>query len=410
MNDIYDPTNDFKFENLSMTSPSSVSGGVYFSKFLMNRNSLYIQTPKCSTKSGVIKLGKKIHMDLVFTNVNEEFIQWIETLETTTRKLIYANREKWFDTELDEDDIESYFTPTVKLFKSGKQYLVRVNMSQRINGTPAVKIYDEAELDVAPEALDDKTTMITILEVQGVRCSAKSFQIELVLKQAMVIKPVEIFEKCIIKERSKLGVLNDKSANDNLESLSSSSLKVQMTNSLAAEEPINVNENPILTPFRIEDAQYETPSPLITAHKVGVLNEKMCNKDNLEAEQNTLINDSPINESSMNESPINDSPMDTPIQIETENKYELEPFEIDLDDTNIKAEDTVYLKDKTEVYYEMYKNARKKAKLAKSLALSSFMEARRIKNMYMLDDLEDSDEDDEMDLENMENEGSDEDE
>jgi hypothetical protein len=384
MNDIYDPTNDFKFENLSMTSPSSVSGGVYFSKFLMNRNPLYIQTPKCSTKSGVIKSGKKIHMDLVFTNVNEEFIQWIETLETTTRKLIYTNREKWFDMELDEDDIESYFTPTVKLFKSGKQYLVRVNMIQRINGTPAVKIYDETEVDVAPEALDDKTTMITILEVQGVRCSAKSFQIELVLKQIMVIKPLEIFEKCIIKERSKQGSLSDHFLNDNLES---SLLKVQMTNSLAAEEPniqINVNENPSFNKDDVEES---------------VNGESVINVETTPNIQNSEQSESNV-----------DIPMSNVTQEPTENKYELEPFEIDLDDTNIKAEDTVYLKDKTEVYYEMYKNARKKAKLAKSLALSSFMEARRIKNMYMLDDLEDSDEDDELDLENMENEGSDEDE
>jgi hypothetical protein len=388
MNDIYDPTNDFKFENLSMTSPSSVSGGVYFSKFLMNRNPLYIQTPKCSTKSGVIKSGKKIHMDLVFTNVNEEFIQWIETLETTTRKLIYANREKWFDMELDEDDIESYFTPTVKLFKSGKQYLVRVNMSQRINGTPAVKIYDEAEVDVAPEALDDKTTMITILEVQGVRCSAKSFQIELVLKQIMVIKPLEIFEKCIIKERSKQG-----SSNNNLES---SSLKVQMTNSLAAEEPniqISVNENTSLNKDDVEESVNDV--------------ETTPNIQNSEQSESNV--DIPMSNVDIPMSNV-DIPMSNVTQEPTENKYELEPFEIDLDDTNIKAEDTVYLKDKTEVYYEMYKNARKKAKLAKSLALSSFMEARRIKNMYMLDDLEDSDEDDEIDLENMENEGSDEDE
>ena len=33
-----------------------------------------------------------------------------------------------------------------------------------------------------------------------------------------------------------------------------------------------------ITPFRIEDAQYATLSPLITAHKVGVLNEKRCKK------------------------------------------------------------------------------------------------------------------------------------
>jgi len=32
------------------------------------------------------------------------------------------------------------------------------------------------------------------------------------------------------------------------------------------------------TPFRIEDAQYATPSPLITTHKVGVLNEKRCKR------------------------------------------------------------------------------------------------------------------------------------
>ena len=34
--------------------------------------------------------------------------------------------------------------------------------------------------------------------------------------------------------------------------------------------------NNFFTPFRIKDAQYATPSTLITAHKVGVLNEKRC--------------------------------------------------------------------------------------------------------------------------------------
>ena len=202
----------------------------------------------------------------------------------------------------------------------------------------------------------------------------------------MVIKPLEIFEKCIIKERSKQG-----SSNNNLES---SSLKVQMTNSLAAEEPniqINVNENPSFNKDDVEES---------------VNDESVINVETTPNIQNSEQSESNVDIPMSNV----DIPMSNVTQEPTENKYELEPFEIDLDDTNIKAEDTVYLKDKTEVYYEMYKNARKKAKLAKSLALSSFMEARRIKNMYMLDDLEDSDEDDEIDLENMENEGSDEDE
>jgi hypothetical protein len=356
MNNIHDATSDFKFENLSMTSPASISGGAYFSKYLINRESLYIQTPKCSTKMGVVKSGKKMHMDLVFTNMDEEFIQWIESLETTTRKMIYANREKWFDMELDEDDIENYFTPTVKLFKSGKQYLVRVNINQRVNGTPAAKIYDETEVDVSPETLDDKSTMITIIEVQGVRCSAKSFQIDLVLKQIMVIKPVEIFDKCIIKTRT--------GGKDVAQSLAPN---IQMT-----VTPNNYDQITFLDEPK-DDTQVDEP------------------KD-----------DTQVDEPKENDQNI--FVVEEEIQPETQSDL----LEVDLDGVDFKEEDTIVLKDKTEVYYEMYRNARKKAKLAKSLALSSFMEARRIKNMYMLDDLEDSD--DELDLENMENEGSEEDE
>ena len=69
-------------------------------------------------------------------------------------------------------------------------------------------------------------------------------------------------------------------------------------------------------------------------------------------------------------------------------------LEINLDIEEIKDNDTIHLKEKTEVYYQMYREARQKAKLAKSLALSSYLEARRIKNLYMLDDIDDSDESD----------------
>ena len=41
----------------------------------------------------------------------------------------------------------------------------------------------------------------------------------------------------------------------------------------------------------------------------------------------------------------------------------------------------------------MYKEAKRKAKVARDLALSSYLEAKRIKNVYMLEDTTDSDED-----------------
>jgi DNA-directed RNA polymerase specialized sigma24 family protein len=51
----------------------------------------------------------------------------------------------------------------------------------------------------------------------------------------------------------------------------------------------------------------------------------------------------------------------------------------------------------------MYREARRKAKIARNLALSSYLDAKRIKNTYMLEDIDDSEESD-LDLEDLENE------
>ena len=311
MNDIFDTNADFPFDKISLITPTSMSGGVHFSKILINKKQLYIQSPKCKTKQGVVKSGKKIHADLVFSHDDEEFIQWIEMLELTIRKHIFTNREKWFDMDMDEDDIESYFSPTVKIFKSGKQYIMRVNVSQRVGSSP-LKIYDENETDVEMDTIQENTPIITILEIQGVRCSAKSFQIDVELKQMMVMKPDNLFERCIIKSKEKDLV------------------------KMESEEPL-IEEKKVIEEPLIEEKKYFFDNNIL---------------------------------------------------------------EINLDVDEFENLETIHLKEKTEVYYQMYREARQKAKLAKSLALSSYLEARRIKNLYMLEDIDDSDESDLEDLEN----------
>ena len=322
MNDIFDTNAEFPFEKISLITPTSISGGIHFSKILINKKQLYIQSPKCKTKQGIVKSGKKIHADLVFSHDDEEFIQWIEMLELTIRKHIFTNREKWFDMDMDEDDIENYFSPTVKIFKSGKQYIMRVNVSQRVGSSP-LKIYNENEMDVEMEAINENTPIITILEIQGVRCSAKSFQIDVELKQIMVRKPDNLFERCIIKSKEKDLV----------------------------KTPI---EEPLIEKKKVIE------EPLIEEKKV----------------------------------------IEEPLIEEKKYFFDNNILEINLDVDEIENLETIHLKEKTEVYYQMYREARQKAKLAKSLALSSYLEARRIKNLYMLEDIDDSDESDLEDLEN----------
>jgi hypothetical protein len=354
MNDIFDTNAEFPFDKLSLITPTSVSGGVHFSKILINKKQLYIQSPKCKTKQGIVKSGKKIHADLVFSHDDEEFIQWIEMLELTIRKHIFTNREKWFDMDMDEDDIESYFSPTVKIFKSGKQYIMRVNVSQRVGSSP-LKIYDENEADVDMDTINETTPLITILEIQGVRCSAKSFQIDVELKQMMVMKPVNLFERCIIKSKEK-------------DLVKTEALKPMALESVPLES----------VPF--ESVPFESVPFKSVAIKIEEKKEEEEQEEKQEEEE---------------EEKENKKAKEDPIIIEDN-----DILEINLDVDEIENLETIHLKEKTEVYYQMYREARQKAKLAKSLALSSYLEARRIKNLYMLEDIDDSDESDLEDLEN----------
>ena len=58
----------------------------------------------------------------------------------------------------------------------------------------------------------------------------------------------------------------------------------------------------------------------------------------------------------------------------------------------------VNLKKPDEIYYELYRAARIKAKHMRKLAVEAFLESKDIKTRYMLDDIGDSD-DDSIDLE-----------
>ena len=52
------------------------------------------------------------------------------------------------------------------------------------------------------------------------------------------------------------------------------------------------------------------------------------------------------------------------------------------------------LKKPNDVYYEIYKVAREKAKHMKKVAVEAYLEAKEIKTKYMLSDIDDSDDTD----------------
>ena len=55
--------------------------------------------------------------------------------------------------------------------------------------------------------------------------------------------------------------------------------------------------------------------------------------------------------------------------------------EIDVSLDEIPEQNSFSIKNKDNVYYQMYKEAKTKAKVARDLAISIYLEAKRIKNL-----------------------------
>ena len=63
----------------------------------------------------------------------------------------------------------------------------------------------------------------------------------------------------------------------------------------------------------------------------------------------------------------------------------------EINDINIENNSTIKLKDKNEIYLEIYKEALRKAKQIRSNAIEAFLQAKSIKNKYNLEDIINSD-------------------
>uniref|UniRef100_A0A6C0B2F9 Uncharacterized protein n=1 Tax=viral metagenome TaxID=1070528 RepID=A0A6C0B2F9_9ZZZZ len=362
MENIYETNDSFQFDKLNLLKPVSSAGGNYFIRFTIDGNYLYIQPPKCKTKQGIVKAGKKYYTDLMFSNANDQFVRWMENLETYCHQFIFKNREQWFEGDMEMHDIENYFTSPMKVFKSGTYYIVRTNVPSAL-GKPTLKIYDEFENEVSLDSINEHTDIMNIIEIQGIKCSAKSFQIELEIKQMMVFKPVKLFERCIIKTSDPKTSENKKMIIEHEDEQAVIALVPDSVEQLLTEEPV-------LTKLEEVEDEDEVEKPVETTLEHLV-----------EQEDNFTVD---VNES-----------IETLELLPKTNDIE----EIDFPLDTLSEEDTIQIKKRNDVYYEMYRDARKKAKIAKDLALSSYLEAKRIKNTYMLNDIIDSDSSDLEDLE-----------
>ena len=66
---------------------------------------------------------------------------------------------------------------------------------------------------------------------------------------------------------------------------------------------------------------------------------------------------------------------------------------------NIDNESTIKLKNPNEVYLDIYRAAKQKAKQAKKQAIKAYLEAKKIKDLYLLDSIDTSEDESDTELE-----------
>ena len=389
MNDIIEPSMEYDFSNLYLGPPSTIAGGAYFTRIMYNNNKqLYIQTPKSLTKQAFVKSGKKIYVDLMFDNNDTVFINWIENLETKCQELIFSKSDNWFQTKLDKDDIETAFTSPLKIFKSGKFYLLRVNVK------PNVKIFNDDANNISLDDITSDKTLISIIEIQGIKFTSRNFQIEIELKQSMIVSPDPFLDSCFIKTPIK----TQKPIVESLEDIEDMPVDILEPEFLIPSINLNTQSfsNKDLNKDLDKKTEFNTAINSKTTANTSTISPNISNIDiDIQLGDITDLNLNSENDNIFLE--IEDL-SDTPI---IEDPTTLKEFDLGSSLENLES---ITLKKPNQVYYEIYKKAREKAKEAKKEAILAFLEAKNIKKTYMLDDIDDSDSDsdnDDFEVENI---------
>jgi len=362
MENIVEATIDFDFSKLYLGPPSAITGGAYFTKIFYNSKPLYIQTPKCLNKQGFVKSGKKIYTDLMFDNNDTIFINWIENLEIKCQELIYEKSDKWFETKLEKNDIESAFTPSLKVYKSGKFYLLRSNVKQNI------KVYNDSDEPILTDDIKPETNLISILEIQGIKFTSRNFQIEIEVKQSLVVSPDPFLDSCFIKKPNgnvKESILNKEEAS------------VVPLATATVSDYIKAQTKEVVEPIVSLEEQTKRNTEANSVYTNNIIKPTITNSTlTITEDDNIKLDFEDLNK------------VEEPVT----NNNELK--EVDLSKDLETSLETITLKKPNQVYYEIYKAAREKAKEAKKVATMAYLEAKNIKKTYMLDDIDDSDDSD----------------
>jgi hypothetical protein len=376
--DIFKPTQEFEFNKITLGNPMPIQGGAFFSKVIFSdkEKELFIQLPKCTTKQAIITTKRGKYCDLMYArDQNETFFNWLEKLETVFHELIDKNKNLWFTGDYSKDDIENMMSPITRMYKSGAYILIRVYInSNKHTGEDKCSVYNEDEVNIDMNTIVPETNIIPLVLIDGVKFTSRSFELDIKLSQLMVLKePVNTFKKCLIR-------VSDALENNQTNTPSLDVKENKATEAVKEPEEVTLDIQSESEDLSDEDKECETalavpaldvpvPAPTIALAVPAV--------------------------PAVSAVPASAIAVPVPVPASAITKYNTNLEEVNLENIIDDNLERIKLKKPNEVYYDIYRSAREKAKNMRKLAIQAYLEAKEIKTKYILEDIDISDDDEE---------------
>ena len=285
----------FQYEQLRLTTPTVVqNGNSHFTRIMFDDAPVYFQTPRCATKQGIVITAgsKKTYYDLILDSNSETshspkeftaFVNWIQSLEDAVIKLLCSNGKLWFRDQLSEDDIRGLFTTPLKPLKGGSQLSLRINVPTSVSRASqyTCTVFDENEKLVHLNYITPDHSIISIVEVLGVRFTSSSFHLDLASKQIATVANQPMFQTCIIQKEA---VIRD-SDNSKSHLIVNEMKNPPFTPTISADELKSISEAEILS-NTVEKETVSLHDPLkvyYALYKAALKRAKEAKRESLQA-------------------------------------------------------------------------------------------------------------------------------
>ena len=425
---IYSIKDNIDFNNITLGEPGRLHGGAYYAKIYLDKDQFMFSTPTIQTKNGVVTSGRKKYIDMMFSNDQEFFREFLLNFEEKLKAIILEKSSLWFDNNLEKDDIDYFFNSCIRSYKA-KQNLVRTYIyTKDLND---FSVFDENEVIQKYTAINNNN-IISLLHLKGIKFTSNSFQLDIEVKQVMTVEDKPLFSKCMLsKNKKEDDTINTEvvsKLDDTINHIESD--KETHQGFLEEEEDIQqLEEENVDRPIIEDDSKnnidtitLETRNVIQTDEEINSTTETLeelttdisnsVSFDEVNNETQELIQmiDNVDTETDVNNNEYLEKNEEnkTTQQVEDDRSEDLgklshsiEPVELKEYDLKIEDEErnTIRLRKPKEIYYSIYKNAIERAIQSKKSAILSYLEAQKIKEQYLVNHLEENEEINDNDLE-----------